>query len=243
SDEDVVAKWVENPYWQHFSGAEFFEHRLPCNPTSLTRWRSRFGEEGVKKILAESLRVAADEGLLKRSDLCEVVVDTTAQPKDITHPTDAKLLESARKKLVKTARKAGLVLRRSYQRVGKEAVFRSARYRHARQMKRAKRQDKRLRTYLGAVMRDVRRKAAAAGLEVEGQLKEALTYAQRSHHQVRDPKAKNNVYSVHEPEVSCIAKGKAHQPFEFGSKVSITTTVKSSWVVGVESFSGNPYDG
>lgn len=243
SDEEVVVRWVENPYWQHFCGREFFEHKLPCDPTSLTRWRARFGEDGVKKMLSESLRVAAADGQLRLQDLAEVVVDTTVQPKDVAYPTDAKLLNKARVALVKAAVRAGLVLRRSYKRAGKAALFMSARYRHAKHFKRARRKERSLRTYLGAVMRDVRRKAEAAGVEIQGTLQQALRIAQRIHHQVTDRTAKNKVYSVHQPHVACIAKGKAHQPFEFGSKVSIATTVRGNWVVGIENFAGNPFDG
>ncbi|MDX2054459.1 MAG: IS5 family transposase [Polyangiaceae bacterium] len=193
SDEQVVLRWVENPYWQHFCGREFFEHRLPCNPSSLTRWRNRCGEEGVKKMLSESLRVAAEDGQLKAQALTEVVVDTTVQPKDITYPTDAKLLESARRNLAKEAVNAGLELRRSYKRMGRLYAVKAARYRHAKQFNRAKRSEKKLRTFLGALMRDVRRKAEKVGVTIEGALQQALLIAQRIHHQVADKKSKNKV--------------------------------------------------
>ena len=51
------------------------------------------------------------------------------------------------------------------------------------------------------------------------------------------------LYSLHAPEVECIAKGKAHKKYEFGSKVSVVSPAGDNFVLGIQSFSGNPYDG
>jgi len=243
SDEELLEKWVENPYWQHFCGYEFFQHTLPCNPTSLTKWRNRLGEQGARKMLQETLRMATDEGLLRRKQLVEVVVDTTAQEKNVAFPTDAKLVHTARRKLVEQAGRDGLELRQSYARVGKHLLFKYARYGHAKQFNRARRALKKMRTQLGCVMRDIRRKVQASGREMSEAMKNLLLLASRIHTQAKDKAAKNKVYSLHEPHVACIAKGKAHKPYEFGSKVSVTSTIRGAWVLGVKSFEGNPYDG
>src|SRR5512136_633962 len=160
SDEAVAALWVENPYYQYGCGEEFFQHELPLDRSSMTNWRNRMGEERLQALLQESLAVATRTGAMKPSDLARVVIDTTVQPKNITFPTDAKLVHKAREKLVKLAKRLGVVLRQSYERVGKIELIRHQRYAHARQFKRAKKALRKLETYLGRVIRDVTRKIA-----------------------------------------------------------------------------------
>ncbi|MDG0857478.1 IS5 family transposase [Roseateles puraquae] len=237
SDEDVVQRWVENPYWQHFSGERYFRHDLPCDPSSLVRWRKRIGEAGCEWLLAHSIEAARKAGVIKRSSLQTVVLDTTVQPKAIAHPTDSRLLNRAREQLVAAAQKAGLALRQSYARVGKAAETQAGRYAHAKQFKRMRREIRKLRTWMGRVIRDVQRK----GGEVTGALKDKLDIARRLHAQQRD--SKNKLYALHAPEVECLAKGKARTPYEFGVKVSIAVTAKEGLVVGMRSMPGNPYDG
>src|SRR6202000_316916 len=118
----------------------------------------RRGEEKLSALLQESLHLATRSGAAKPADFTRVIVDTTVQPKAITFPTDAKLLQRAREHLVKLAHKHGVKLRQSYVRVGKFALIRHQRYAHAKQFKRANRALKTLRTYLGRVIRDIARK-------------------------------------------------------------------------------------
>jgi IS5 family transposase len=155
SDEALCARWVENPYFQHFCGEKFFQHRLAFDRSSLTRWRQRMGEERLLALLQESLATAARTGALKPSDLSRVVVDTTVQEKAVTFPTDAKLIYRARERLVRQAKRCGVKLRQSYVRVGKLALIRHQRYAHAHQFKRANRALRKLRTCLGRVIRDI----------------------------------------------------------------------------------------
>jgi len=241
SDEDVVERWCENPYWQHFSGERYFRHELPCDPSSLVRWRQRIGEEGCEWLLAHSIEAATRAGVIKRRSLDEVVLDTTVQPKAIAHPTDSRLLNRAREHLVAAAQDAGITLRQSYARVGKAAEAQAGRYAHAKQYRRMQREIRKLRTWLGRVIRDVQRKAEAVGSEIAGALKTKLELAQRLHQQRRD--SKNKLYALHAPEVECIAKGKARTPYEFGVKVSVAVTAGEGLVVGMRSMPGNPYDG
>ena len=139
SDEDLCARWVENPYYQLFCGEEFFQHKLTFDRSSLTRWRQRMGEEKLVALIQESLSVATRTGAAKPADFSKVIVDTTVQPKAVAFPTDAKLMHRARERLVKLAKKAGVELRQSYQRVGKHALIAHQRYAHAKQFKRANR--------------------------------------------------------------------------------------------------------
>jgi transposase, IS5 family len=158
SDEVLCVRWVENPYYQFFCGEEFFQHCLVLDRSSLTRWRQRMGEEKLQALLQESLSVAARTEAIKPSDLNRVIVDTTVQPKNVMFPTDARLLNRAREILMRLAQRHGVKLRQSYARVGKFALIQHQRYAHAKQFKRANRALKKLRTYLGRVIRDIARK-------------------------------------------------------------------------------------
>jgi len=237
SDEAVVEKYVENPYWQFFCGRTYFEHELPCHPTSLVRWRRRLGAAGVEKLLTETLSTAKREQALRESEIKRVNVDTTVQEKAVAFPTDARLYHKARRALVRAAKAAGIGLRQTYARLGKQALARQGRYAHARQMKRARRETKRLRLFLGRVIRDIRRKCPRPA----PLLRLLLERAERILRQQRRDSPK--LYSVHAPEVECIAKGKAHRPYEFGCKVAVVTTSRSNWVVGIDAVHENPYDG
>jgi IS5 family transposase len=247
SDEVLCERWVENPYYQFFCGEEFFQHRLVFDRSSLTRWRQRMGEEKLEALLQESLAVASKTEAIKPADLNRVIVDTTVQPKNVMFPTDARLLNRAREILVRLAARHGIKLRQSYARVGKFALIQHQRYAHAKQFKRANRALRKLRTYLGRVIRDIARKIEG-NIDLLGKiaLGRMLALARR----VLDQKQRQRgpkVYSLHAPEVECIGKGKAHAPYEFGVKVSIATTLKHSkggqFVTHVKALPGNPYDG
>jgi IS5 family transposase len=245
SDEMLCELWIENPYYQYFCGEEFFQHRLPLDRSSMTNWRNRMGEERLQALLQESLAVATKTGAMKPGDLARVIVDTTVQPKNITFPTDAKLLNRAREKLVKLAKQLGVELRQSYTRVGKFALIQHQRYAHAKQFKRANRALRTLKTYLGRVIRDIARKIDGDP-RLETKLAWLLSLAGRVRAQERGQRGPK-VYSLHAPEVECIGKGKPHKPYEFGVKVSVATTLKHSkggqFVAHAQALPGNPYDG
>jgi IS5 family transposase len=158
SDEALCQRWIENPYFQFFCGEEFFQHRLPFDRSSLTRWRQRMVEAKLAVLIQESLAVATRTEALKPKELARVVVDTTVQPKAVMFPTDAKLLNRARERLVRLAAHAGVELRQSYARVGKLALIKHQRYAHAHQFKRANKALRKLKTYLGRVIRDIARR-------------------------------------------------------------------------------------
>jgi IS5 family transposase len=245
SDEEICARWIENPYYQLFCGEEFFRHTLPFDRSSLTRWRQRMGEKKLVALIQESLSAATRTGAAKPSDFSKVIVDTTVQPKAVAFPTDAKLMHRARERLVRLARKHGVSLRQSYARVGKRALMAYQRYAHAKQFKRANRALRSVRTYLGRVFRDIVRKTRGDA-NLRTVFAEPLSLAFRVRHQRRNQRGRK-VYSLHAPEVECIGKGKAHRPYEFGVKVSVATTVNRSkggqFITHVKALPGNPYDG
>jgi transposase, IS5 family len=237
SDEEVVAGWVENPYWQYLSGRQYFEHVMPIDPSSMTRWRKRIGVEGAEELLKQTIVTAIKSGYLKPKECERVNVDTTVQTKEIRFPTDARLYDRMREVLVTAADESGIELRQSYARVGKKALRRQQNYGHAKQFNRMKRETRRLKTFLGRVTRDIERKMSSE----DEQLMNKIILAKRI--LLQEKNSKNKVYSVHEPQVECIAKGKANLRYEFGNKAGIVTTASSNWIVGALGFEGNPYDG
>lgn len=236
SDESVVERWIENPYWQYFCGYEYLQHELPLHPTSLTRWRHRVGDK-LDVLLTQTIELALESKAMSVRELDHVNVDTTVQEKVIAFPTDARLYNRMRERLVVAAEERGIKLRQSYRKVGKKALIMQGRYAHARQMKRAARQTRKLKTYLGRVVRDIDRKV----VDKDAPLADLLSVAVRLLAQQK--KDTNKLYSVHAQEVECIAKGKVHKRYEFGNKASFVTTSKSNWLVGAQSLQGNPYDG
>jgi IS5 family transposase len=237
SDDSVVARWVENPYWQYFCGYTHMQHACPIHPTSMTKWRHRVGAERLEKLLEETIALAVREKHLPKSDLARVTVDTTVQEKNITFPTDSKLLVKAIRKLGDAAKSRGIPLRQSYIRVSKRAALKASRYAHAKQYKRMRRQLRKLRTYAGRLIRDIRRKTT----DMDEGLATLLDGADRIRRQ--QPKDSKKLYSLHEPEVQCISKGKAHKRYEFGQKVAMATTNRSNWFVAAHLLENNPYDG
>jgi IS5 family transposase len=244
SDEQVWDRWVHDPYFQYFTGEEFFQHELPHERSGMSHWRKRIGDR-LDILLAESLRIAHDTGALKKSDLARVTIDTTVQPKNVTFPTDAKLLEVAIRQLGKLAKEHDVPLRQSYRRVAKKAAMMAGRYAHAKQFKRMNRQIKFLRTRLGRIIRDIARK-----IEDDEMLQDIFAVPLGRASQIRRQKQRqrgSKIYSWHAPETECIGKGKAHKPYEFGVKVSFTTTNKrckgGQFILHAKALPGNPYDG
>ena len=233
SDESIVEKWVENPYYQFFSGETLFQWEFPCHPTDLVYFRKRIGKKGVEKILKVSIELHGNKAREQ-----EVLVDTTVQEKNITFPTDTKLYERVIEHCVKIARKKGIVLRQSYKRTTKKLMLAQRFRNHPRNRKKALSAQRKLKTIAGRLIRELERKLPPASL---------LTYAQEIEIYKRilsqERKSKKKIYSIHEPLVYCISKGKDHKKYEFGSKASIVMTKNSGIVVGAVSFPNNIYDG
>jgi IS5 family transposase len=242
SDEGVVERWRDTPRWQYFSGQAYYEDRLPCDATTLVKFRQLLGEEGVEELLAQTINVAVELKLIQAQALNRVIVDSTVQHKAIAHPTDSRLLETARIKLVAAAKGAGIDLKQTFAKEGRHLSRKAGRYAHARQFKRMQRAIKRQRTIVGRLQREIERKAGGIGAAV----REALDKAQRIVAQTGQRKMADGqpkLYAWHAPEVDCISKGKARQPYEFGVKVGIASTLRGNLIVGARAFHGNPYDG
>ena len=237
SDESVIDRWVENPYWQYFCGFDYMQHECAIHPTSMVKWRQRVGAEKLESLLAETIRIALKHKQVTSQQLRKITVDTTVQEKAIAFPTDARLYTKMLLRLVNLSKKRGIQLRQTYIRKAPQILKQQGRYAHARQFKRSRRCTRTLHTLLGRVVRDIGRKA----IEVDPQLQEYLKRAEKLLSQTQ--KSKNKLYSIDAPEVECISKGKAHKRYEFGCKVSVATTNESNWVVGVQALHGNPYDG
>ena len=237
SDESVLYRFLENPYWQYFCGYDYFQHNLPIDPSSMTRFRKRVGWTKLEHLLKELLMTAHRSGHLTETDLNHVNVDTTVQEKAIDFPTDAKLYYKMREVLVTYAKDHSIDFRQNYRRLSRQSLIMQSRYSHAKQFKRAAKQTKQLKTYLGRVYRDLHRKVT----EPDERLNQLLELAERLLKQEKH--SKDKLYSIHAPEVECISKGKAHKRYEFGCKVSLATTSKQNWIVGVEALHNNPYDG
>lgn len=244
SDEGVCERWVFDPYFQYFTGEEFFQHEFPHERSDLSHWRKRLGDK-LELLLAESLRVAHESGALRSRDLARVTIDTTVQPKAITFPTDAKLLHAAIRGLTRLARKHGVRLRQSYLRVAKHAAMMAGRYAHAKQFNRHRKQLRVLRSRLGRIIRDIGRKIAG-----QPALEEIFAWPLARAAQIRSQQQRQRgwkLYSFHAPEVECIGKGKARAPYEFGVKASVVTTNSRApggqFVLHAKALPGNPYDG
>ena len=240
SDESVVFNWVENPYWQFFCGYDFLQWKFPIDPSSLSRWRGRIGEEGLDKLLFHTIKTARRTKTIHANSLKKVIVDTTVMEKNISYPTDGKLYKRGIETLVRMAKIYSVSLRQNYSKLSKKALFRANRYSHARKMKRAKKEIKRLKTYLGRVFRDIKRKIEG-NVELEFYFSDILKIIDRVLEQKRN--SKNKVYSIHESHVECISKGKPHKKYEFGCKVSFVSTHKEGIILSAKAIHGNPYDG
>lgn len=246
SDEDLVARWAENVVWQYFSGMDYYEPRLPCDATQVGRFRAAIGEAGVEELLKATIDTAVETKAVRPSEFERIIVDSTVQEKAIAHPVDSRLLEIARAKVAQAAKFAGIALKQTFAKEGRELRRKAGGYAHAKQFKRLRRTVKRQRTILGIVLREVKRKLDTATPESPNtipRLQTLLERAERIRTQQPKDKHKHKLYALHAPEVECIGKGKARKPYEFGVKASIAVTHKSGLMVGARTFPGNPYDG
>lgn len=240
SDEGAIEEWVENPYWQFFCGYDYLQWEKPIDPSSLSRWRSRFGKDGIEKILQATIRAAVKSGAVSTRSLSRVIADTTVMEKNIAFPTDAKLYYNGITTLVRMAKNQNIDLRQTYTFLSKKALRKSAQYAHARQMKRAEKERKKLKTYLGRVYRDITVKLIDLPLLIV-MFDPIFKIIEKVLSQTRESKEK--IYSIHEPYVECISKGKAYKKYEFGCKVSLVISHKDGLALSVQALHGNPYDG
>ena len=244
SDEETCAAWLENPYFQAFCGETHFQHRLVFDRSSMTRWRQRIGADDLEALLAETIAVAVRTKAVSQRQLERITVDTTAQTKAIAHPTDSHLIMRAIEWLNRSAKRHGIKLRQSFLRLATRARRDAARLMNTRGHKQGLRWIRKMRTWLGRLIRDIQRKIAGDPA-LEAAFATALERAQRILDQQSGDKAK--LYALHAPEGECIGKGKARTRYEFGVKTSVATTNERTkggqFVLGARALPGNPYDG
>jgi len=235
SDEGVVKDWVQNPYYQYFCGASEFQWEAPCDPSDLVHFRNRIEKDGVEKILEVSIKIQGDKnqnGMMKT-----VSVDTTAQEKNITYPTDVKLSKKIIEQCRQIAQREGIELRQSYRRIVKTLMLMQRFSHHRSNYKKAEKAKRKLKTIAGRLVREIQRKLPAERLlTYQGKIniyEKVLSQQQHDQHKI---------YSLHQPQVACIAKGKIGKPYEFGSKVSVALSKDRSMVLGIINYAGNPND-
>ena len=235
SDENVVEQWSENCYYQYFSGMQFFAPARPCVPTELVAFRQRIGEAGAELILKESIRINRknDDDNFGNA----VSLDSTVQEKNITYPTDDKNYKKIIKKCLKIADEEKINFRQSYTRTVKSLSFKQRFKKHKNGVKEARKAGKKIKIIAGRLLRDLARKLP---LERIGIYLPYLNTAQKILSQKRGDSHK--IYSLHEPDVKCYAKGKEHKKFEFGSKASIMVDQSSGIIVGAINFTESLHD-
>ena len=229
SDESVVEQWAENSYYQYCSGEKSFMAKVPCEASELVHFRKRIGEKGMELILKESIRING-----KDSGEDQGTIDTTVQEKNITYPTDNKLHRKIIKKCVAIAQRQDIELRQSYNRTLKRLALDQRFRNHPRNYKKAVKADRKIRTIAGRLVRELERKLPAGLYATELALFNKVLFQKRHDN--------NKIYSLHEPHVQCISKGKEHKKYEFGSKVSIITTKNTGVIIGALNIEKNDYD-
>jgi len=234
SDESVVERWKENPYWQYFCGETYLQHQQPFDATELIKFRQRIGEPGAEKILSLTIHLFNKKEIEEK----EALFDTTVQEKNITYPTDTKLQKRIIEKCRKIAETEGIVLRQSYKRILKQLMIDQRFRQHPKRRKKANAAARKIKTIAGRVVRDIERKMNNEQLQryaVDLSIFKLKLKEQKN--------TKNKIYSLHEPHTKCIAKGKEAKQYEFGNKTSIVKTRKSGIVIGALAFKDNIYDG
>jgi IS5 family transposase len=232
SDESVVLGYKRNPYYQAFCGAVEFDRSMPCSATELCHFRKRIGASGAQLIFAESVRLHC-----RYAEEAEVHIDSTVHEKNITYPTDTKLAIKIINRVNKLAKRHDVEQRRTYVKEVKTLRLASRHFRHVKRRRKAVKALKRLRTIAHALIRELRRKLP---VDIAAVHEEDFVFYERVLAQQR--KDKNKIYSLHEPQVYCIAKGKDHKPYEYGSKASVVSTATRGIILAAVSHAQPVHD-
>ena len=174
SDEEIVYRWVENPYWQYFTGEKVFQTELPIEPTSMTRFRNRLKKKDLLKLLKTTIESGFKSGYLKPEDVKQVAVDTTVQEKNISYPTDIKLYYKMMVYLVKFAKSNDIKLKQTYLRVTNKAIKTYSGLIHRKRYAQANKLTSKAKTNMGRLYRDLERKLSEELKESE-EFKQSLS--------------------------------------------------------------------
>ena len=251
SDSFTEEELKENIYWQYFCGYEYLQQDLDVSEATIRRFRNDLGEEGYNEILKELLRIGLKVGALKKKDLESVIIDTTVQIKNIKHPHDVYLMETAREKVVDLCKRLDIPLNETYAKTFKYKTIKLWKYKEDSKARQRRKIMISLKVRLGRLIRICQRAIEKSKLELSEEDCAILSRAKNIHAQSilkkkdKDIYKKENkiIYSFHAPEVECIGKGKLNKPYEFGNKVGIAVSGRGNFVLGAKSFHGNPYDG
>ena len=251
SDSFTEEEIKENIYWQYFCGYEYLQQDLDVSEATIRRFRNDLGEEGYNEILKELLRIGLKVGALKKKDLESVIIDTTVQIKNIKHPHDVYLMETAREKVVELCKRLGIPLNETYAKTFKYKRIKLWKYKEDSKARQRRKIMISLKVRLGRLIRVCQRGIEKSKLELSEEDGTILSRAKNIHAQSilkkkdKDIYKQENkiIYSFHAPEVECIGKGKLNKPYEFGNKVGIAVSGRGNFVLGIKSFHGNPYDG
>lgn len=251
TDSFTEEELTENMYWQYFCGYEYFSKDPLVSEATIRRFRNILGETGYNELMKELLRVGMKIGALKKKDLESAIIDTTVQTKNIKHPHDAYLMNTARSQVVKLCKDLGISLNETYARSYKVLMIKLWKYSRDSKSKKRLSTLKKLKTYLGRLIRICDRSIELLNLNLSDKQKDVLSKVKKIHEQsvlkkeekVKYKEANNILYSFHAPEVECIGKGKLHKPYEFGNKVSVAVSGRKNFILAIKSFHGNPYDG
>jgi len=233
ADEELIPAWIQNPYWQYFCGEQYFKDTGPCDPSDLVHFRKKIGKEGSEYILKLTVQLHGKDAF----EEAQVICDTTVQEKDITFPTDAKLYYAVIEQCRKIANDNNIKLHQSFKFLSKAMRLKLRFAHHPKKRKEAKHALKKLRSF---------------GHKLIGQLKNGMNQEQNKIYEekfalftrvlLQKREDSNKIYSLHEPDVYCMAKGKEHKTYEFGCKASIALTKTTGIIVGATTFEKNTND-
>lgn len=202
----------------------------PCTASDLVHFRQRIGEEGVEKIFKHSIDKHG-----KDAKNNHVSIDSTPQEKNIPYPTNSKLAKKIIDGCVIKAKKSKITLCRSYKSTSKQLLRDTYNGTHPKRRKKANAAKRKLKTIAGRLVRELERKLPEEDYTTEHELyKKVLSQEQNS---------KNKIYSLHEPDVYCMSKGKAHKKYKYSSKSSVILTQNTGIIIGAMTFKTNMYDG
>lgn len=232
SDENVVLQWKRNPYYQYFCGMSDYHSSLPCDPSELSQFRKRIGQKGIDVIFGSSVALHSEAAEEER-----VIIDTTAQEKNVTYPTDGKLAIKIINRLHKIAKREGIALRRTYVKEIKGHRVTLRFFRHPKKKKKAASAMRRLRTIAKILIRD---------LDRHFDDKQHKRYSEEFYLFMRvllqKRTSSNKIYSLHESHIYAMAKGKDNKSYEYGTKASIVSTYTDGIIVGVCAHDINQHD-